>query len=291
MRPKLHNLNALEAVMANKWDRSACELYLNTVIPPVCPNEYGFRSGNRGTHGSRSMMLPALRQLLEANPVETTYEEYRTSIIEENILGKDTASTRFWTWKKLRELYGLNPQLAVFRCFRRLWENDPNGRPLLAVLCACARDPLLRMSTPVILNAPHGSIVTPQDFSQAIRKANPDRFSPTNLKAIGSRTCSSWTQSGHLTGNKVRKRTRPVVTPEAMAYALVLGRLCGVRGPLLFRTFWTALLAAQVEELFGLAAAASQRGWINLKRAGSVVEVGFSKLLTPEEEEVLRELH
>ncbi len=237
------------------------------------------------------MMLPALHQLLEANPVETTYEEYRTSIMEENILGKDTASSRLWTWKKLRELYGLDPRLAVFRCLRRLWENDSDGRPLLVVLCACARDPLLRMSASVILKAPLGSIVTPRNFSQVIREAAPDRFSPINLRAIGNRTCSSWTQSGHLIGSKSRKRTRPVVTPEATAYALLLGRLCGARGPLLFRTFWTALLDAPVEELFDLAAAASQRRWIDLKRAGSVVEVGFSKLLTAEEEEALREPH
>lgn len=250
---------------------------------------FGFRTGQRGTHGSRSIMLVDLRHLLDATTADSTYEGYRSAIMEENVLGKGTASTRLWSWKKLRELYGLDPHLAAFRCFRQLWDNDSEGRPLLAVLCACARDPLLRISASVIFKAPIDSVVTPGDFERAIQETVPDRFSPTNLKAIGNRTCSSWTQSGHLAGGKVRKRTRPVVTSEAVAYALVLGRLTGARGQLLFSTFWTALLDAPSEALFDLAAAASQRGWIDLRRAGSVVEVGFSKLLTPEEEEALRE--
>jgi hypothetical protein len=234
-------------------------------------------------------MLADLQQLLDATPVAAAYEDYRSAIMQENVLGKGTASTRLWSWKKLRELYGLNPELAVFRCLRQLWEADPEGQPMLAVLCACARDPLLRMSAATILKSPEGTELGPEDFSRAIADAAPDRFSPTNLKAIGNRTCSSWTQSGHLRGKKVRTRVRPVGTPETIAYALVLARLAGQRGQLLFSSFWTALLDTPTDRLFELAATASQRGWIDLRRAGSVVEVGFSKLLTPEEEETLRE--
>src|SRR6266508_3480066 len=120
---------------------------------------FGFRCGERGTHGSRSIMLADLRQLLAATPIGAAYDDYRVAIMENNVLGKGTASTRLWSWKKLRELYALDPSLAVFRCFRQLWEADVPGRPLLAVLCACARDPLLRMSAVVILQAPVGSVV------------------------------------------------------------------------------------------------------------------------------------
>jgi hypothetical protein len=145
------------------------------------------------------------------------------------------------------------------------------------------------MSARVIFNAPIGSIVGPADFGEAIQKAAPDRFSSTNLKAIGNRTCSSWTQSGHLAGEKIRTRSHPILSPNALAYALVLGRLTGTRGPLLFSTFWATLLDAPRDDLFQLAAVASQRGQIDLRRAGSVVEVGFSKLLMSEEEEALHE--
>jgi hypothetical protein len=234
-------------------------------------------------------MLAELRRLLDVNPVDATHEEYRTSIIAENVLGKGTASARLWSWKKLRELYGLDPRKAVFRCLRALWDNDLGGRPLLAVLCASARDPLLRMSARVILKAPVDSVVTSEEFAQAIHEAAPDRFKAGTLRSIGQNLYASWTQSGHLAGGRIRRRRHPVVTPEATGYALVLGRLTGARGQLLFSTFWAGLLDAPTERLFELAAGASRRGWIDLRRAGSVVEVRFPKLLTPDEEEAARE--
>ncbi len=253
------------------------------------PARFGFRSGERGTHASRSIMLADLGQLLAATPAGATRDDYRVAILDENALGKGTASTRLWSWKKLRELYGLDPRLAVFRCFRQLWEVDSAGRPLLATLCACARDPLLRTSAAVVLHSPLGSVVSYGDFAQAMAQANPDRFSPKTLRSMGQNLYSSWAQSGHLAGVKARKRAHPILSPEAVVYALVLGRLAGARGQLLFSTFWTALLYAPAETLYELAAVASQRGRIDLRRVGSVVDVGFPRLLTPEDEVALRE--
>lgn len=250
---------------------------------------FGFRSGERGTHASRSIMLADLSQLLSSTAPGAAHQDYRLAILENNVLGKATASTRLWSWKKLRELYGLDPHLAVFRCFRQLWEADSAGRPLLALLCASARDPLLRMSAEVILEAPLGSAVSSGDFAKAMKETFPDRFSSESLEALGIRLAASWTQSGHLTAGKIRKRARPVVSPEAAVYALFLGRLTGARGPLLFSTFWTALLDVPEETLHDLATRASRRAWIDLRRAGTVVEVGFPKLLLREEEEALRE--
>src|SRR5437016_3930716 len=126
-------------------------MFDGTVHEKTRSTQFGFRYGERGTHGSRSMMLPELRQLLASTAIDAAYEDYRAAIMEENVLGKGTASTRLWSWKKLRELYGLHPSLAVFRCFRHLWRTDSAGRPLLAILCACARDPLLKASAAVIL--------------------------------------------------------------------------------------------------------------------------------------------
>lgn len=253
------------------------------------PDRFGFRSGDRGTHGSRSMMLTDLQALLAATPADTSYDGYRIAIMDENVLGKPTASTRLWAWKKLRELYSLDRRVPIFRCLRTLWDRDTTGRPILALLCASARDPLLRLSSPVITAAPIGTAVTSQELASAIQATVPDRFSPTNLKAMGSRLLATWTQAGHLSEGRVRRRTRPVVSPEDVAYALLLGRLAGARGPLLFSTFWCSLLGAAQEDLFSLAAAAARVGWLDLRRAGSVAEVGFTHLLAREELEALRE--
>ncbi len=261
----------------------------HTAPAAALPARFGFRSGERGTHASRSIMLADLSQLLASTPASATRDDYRAAILDENALGKGTASTRLWSWKKLRELYGLDPRLAVFRCFRQLWEVDSAGRPLLAILCACARDPLLRTSATLILQTPLGSALSSGDFAQAMAQAAPDRFSPKTLQSIGRNLLASWTQSGHLSGGKTRQRIHPNLSPEAVVYALALGRLAGARGQLLFSTFWTALLDAPAEALYDLAAVASQRGSIDLRRIGSVVDVGFPRLLTPEEEVALRE--
>lgn len=228
-------------------------------------------------------MISDLQRLLEANPPDTAPEKYRISIFEDNVLGKRTSSTRLWSWWKLRALYGLDPRLAVFRCFRQLWDSDSRGRPILALLCACARDPLLRVSSSVILMAPIDSVVTSEDFMRHIKEATPDRFKATTLRSMSRNLVSTWTQSGYLREGKVRRRAHPIITPEATAYALVLGRLAGVRGQLLFTTLWAALLDTSTERLYELAALASQRGCIDLRRAGTVVDVGFSKLLTEDE--------
>ena len=152
-------------------------------------------------------------------------------------------------------------------------------------------DPLLRMGAPAILRAPIDAVIAPDDFSRVIQESAPDRFSPINLQAIGSRMSSSWLQSGHLSGGKVRKRSHPRLSPESTVYALLLGRLAGARGPRLFSTFWTTVLDAPMETIYDLTTEASRRGLVDFRRVGSVVDVGFSRLLTAGEEEALHESH
>lgn len=232
-------------------------------------------------------MLAELRGVLVAPRSDATADDYRHAILEDNAAGKGTASTRLWTFKKLRELYGLDPRLAVFRCLRQLWDSDPVGRPVLAVLCACARDPILRASARVIAEAPLASVVTADDFRDAIRAGTPDRFTPKTLRSVGGNLIATWTQSGHLIGTKTRRRAAPTITPEVISYALVLGRLTGARGPRLFSTPWTELLGLSENTLHDMAAHASRQGWIDFRRVGSVVDVGFTRLLTPAELELL----
>lgn len=235
----------------------------------------GFRLGQRGTHGSRSMMLEDLEQVMAVVAPDATYEDFETAIFEENVLGKKTKSNSKWTWKKLRELYGLNRKLPIFAFLQELWYGDEESHPLLAILCACARDPILRGSTSVILSATAGDPVDKQAFEDWIEEEMPDRFSDTNRSAIASRLRSSWTQSGHLTGGRERLRQNVDPTPRAAAYALFLGHLAGGRGQLLFRMLWPSLLDSTEEELMELAAQAAKRSLLDFRRTGTVVQVTF----------------
>jgi hypothetical protein len=156
---------------------------------------------------------------------------------------------------------------------------EERGRPLLACLCAHARDPLLRSTTDLVLNKKTGDIVSIEEIEQVIITAKPGRFGDKTLLSTSQNIASSWSQSGHLSGKIKKVRSKATPTPSSVAYALVLGYMTGVRGYNLFNTYWTRLLDASQTELDGLAFEASKKGWIDYKRIGDIVEVKFSMLL------------
>mgnify|MGYP000963277099 CR=1 FL=1 len=69
----------------------------------------GFRFGDKGTHTSRTIMLSELTQVMMAVPPSPQRADYISSVIEDNCLGKPTASTRRLTLQRLSELYALDP--------------------------------------------------------------------------------------------------------------------------------------------------------------------------------------
>lgn len=250
------------------------------------PVEFGFRNGDRGTMSSRTIMLAELSAVLGLEGLHTKADFFR-AINEENVLGKKTASARRLTAKHLSELYALDDGVPVFRLLRLFWGAQREGRPLLALLCAAARDPLLRMTAGLILKAGQGEAVPTERIEGFVRARAGERFSDVTLSSIARNVSSSWRQSGHLTGVRVKTRSRPELSPASAAYALLLGYLCGARGPALFETFWASLLDAPEHLLREAARAAARRGWMNFRAAGEVVEVDFAPVLTRRETESL----
>ena len=228
------------------------------------------------------MMLSELRLLLGACPVSSGQEDYRVAIVQDNVLLKKTQSTRRESFRRLRELYAVKPQALLFRALRDTWDMDMQAQPLLALLCAVARDPLLRATAELILSTPQGDIVTPQQISEAARSNFPGRFNPTMLANIGRHAASSWQQSGHLAGRLTKVRSRAECGPAAVAYALLMGYLCGDRGEALFETLWRRLLDAPAHVLHDQAFVASQQGWIEYRHSGMVTEISFRHLLRME---------
>jgi hypothetical protein len=229
-------------------------------------------------------MLRELRQLLAATPRDATYDDYRQAIVEENVLGKRTMATRKESFRRLRELYALSLDVPLFRALRDLWDANPDAQPMLALLCASARDPILRASADMILGTPEGERVTPQMIEEATAEAFPGRYNATMLANIGRHAASSWQQSGHLQGRAIKTRARASAHPESTTYGLLLGHLTGAGGERLFGTPWAALLDAQGRFLREQARAAARQGWLDFKSLGGVTEIGFSYLLRDREE-------
>jgi len=254
------------------------------------PGEWGFRSGQKGVHNTRTMMLADLEVLLDEVPATASKADYRSAVVDENLLAKNTHSTRRYTAQRLAELYGLDPEIPVFRTFRHYWGVAcEQGRPLLAMLLALARDPILRLTADPILSMGVGESFEKTVLQKVLVAETGDRFSETSIKKISRMTGSSWTQSGHLEGRYNKTRQHPVCTAANTAYALLLGYMTGVRGALLFDTFWTRVLDAGDHDVHERAKAASRRSLLTYRNAGGVIEVDFSMILTQDEQELTRE--
>ena len=233
----------------------------------------GFRFGDRGSHSSRTIMLVELGELLAAVPETAPASAYTEAVLEENALGKPTAAARRHDRQHLRELYGCDPRLPLFRVLRRLWETDEPGRPLLALLAALARDPVLRATAPAVLQLPVGAELVRGVFLEAIRVGTGDRFNDAVLDKVARNAASSWSRSGHLTGRmrKLRRRVEP--TPGALALAIWLGEREGTGGASLLGTRWARVLDRNPGELRELAAAAGRGGLLEVLSGGGVLEI------------------
>ncbi len=253
-------------------------------------SRFGFRNGRGGAHSARTMMLDELRALLSfADDSYAPREAYVNGIDIDNCLGKRSAKTRKITARHLIELYALDPNITLFRSLLFFWNRDEAGKPLLALICAYARDPLLRMSAPYVLVLEPGERVSREALEQFLDWEQPGRFSKATLKSTAQNINSTWTQSGHLIGKVKKLRTRANATAGSTAYALFLGYLEGIRGEGLFSSEYAKLLDCSADRAIELAEEASRRGWIVMKRVGKVIEVVFPQLLTGQEMEWISE--
>ena len=247
---------------------------------PRSAEAFGLRVDTTGTHLSSTLKLKDLQVLLTAvhTSPAITMSDYKAAVIDQNVLAKPTANARRISYLRLRELYGLDPGLLIFRSLRDLWEADETAQPELALICSTARDPILRAITPYILEIPIGSQVTTQGISEEAETQFPGKFQPSSRDRLGRNAAASWRMAGLLSGKQKKYRTRLSGRPTSVAYALLLGDLCGRRGQRLFSTVWTSILSPSSHELTELAVAASQQGWIEYRASGDVVEVSFRHL-------------
>jgi hypothetical protein len=262
----------------------------NTTAKQQNLQRFGFRYGRAGAHSSRTIMLAELRALLTyVDDPAAPKSVYQEAIQVANCLAKRSIKTRSLTYHHLVDFYTLDPDCLLFRALSYFWQRDPDGQPLLAALCAYARDPVFRAATPFILASPEGATVSRQALEAFIDDQEAGRFSPATLKSTAQNINASLTQAGHLSGrvHKIRARAQP--TPGSIAFGLLLGYLTNLRGEMLFRSEYIQWQGCSFESAIELAQDASRRGWISLKRIGQVVEVVFPNLITAQEMELLRE--
>src|ERR1035441_8930226 len=183
---------------------------------------FGFKFSSGGAHISRTMMLTELGTVFADVPKGSGAADYRDAILQRNVLGKTTDSTRRESLRRLRELYALDEATAIFGLLRKLHTVDTASLPLLAVQVAWARDPLLRATTPPVTDASEGERVETAGLAQALEAAYPNQYSDLSQSQTARHAASSWTQSGHLVGRakKIRQRVKPSAVAVTMAFFL-----------------------------------------------------------------------
>ena len=217
VRPRWLKRQLTEVVAKlNKMDDQATSRVFPGTEAATFPESLGFRSGSMSVHTSRTMMLEELGLVLDRVSQIARKGEYELAIVEQNILGKPTRTTRQRTVRRLTELYALDPSCPIFRMLRRYWSVDTAGRPMLAFLTAAARDPLLRDMTPYVLSVPAGETVGSEQVGSQLAEKYPARFQATTNRSTAQNLASSWTQAGFLRGKIHKTRVRPQVTPVVL---------------------------------------------------------------------------
>ncbi len=235
-----------------------------------------------GAHTSRTMLFSELSLVLARCDPTSSLAQYREAVIEDNVTGKQSLSSRQRTFRYLRELYALDLNIPEFRAFLRLWRREKDGRPTCALLLAASRDSLLLATGGTVTGSSEGKAITSDDLAEAVEARYPGSYSP-NIKAkIGRNTLSSWTQAGYLArisrgGPALRSEVNP--SPAAVAMAIVIGARRGLSGERLFSSEFAHLLDAPNRTLHDRAYDASRKGWLEYRSLGNVTEVDLSKLL------------
>ena len=242
-----------------------------------------------GTNTSHTILVGELSILLRALDSRAEFEDYEHAVLNENILGKRTTAGRLRALRYLKELYLLRSDSVLFRTLRELWPNAAEGQPLLAGLCAMARDSVFRASSSVILETHPGDQVTSQDLAEAVQRAFPDSYSETTLAKIGRNTFSSWEQCGHLESDgrnrKVRCRARG--TSADVVFATLLGYLEGLRGASLLESNWAKITDLPQSKTLEFAELSSRNNLLDFRQSGGIVDLNFSHLLRPMEGQML----
>lgn len=241
--------------------------------------DFGGSNSYSGASTSRTLMLKELTLLLASVPSDASRNDYRHAVIDENVLLKPSASTRSKTYSYLRDRFALDPAVPIFQVLRLLWDRDQAGQPLMALLVAAFRDPVLRATVPLIIDRQPDQVVPSRDLGRAIDAAYSDKLNSATLKTTAERAVSSYRQSGHLWGRSNCKRQRVSPTPGSTTIALLLATLGGGGGKALLESDWVALLDSPGEMILSEARVAASRGWLELRHAGDVLEITFHKLL------------
>ena len=238
----------------------------------------GFTSGKNGAHSARTLMLEEIMTLLMQAGVGREKREYAQAVNDRNVLSKSTVSSRKRTFEHLVSLYALDRNLSTFRLLCHFWELDSQGRALIVLVAARARDPLMELGTGFILALSAGEKFERAAFERFIGEQFPERFSEKTRRSLAQNIASTFTQTGFLEGKIHKVRRQPKISVGAVALSLALSKLAGFHGISAWESPWSRILGLSANAADEAAREASRRGWIDYRRIGEVASLSFWRL-------------
>ncbi len=245
---------------------------VNWLLPSVdhtSLSSFGIKVTGGGPHQSKTMMLTDLSALFASGRID----DPAGAIVGDNLLGKPSTRAREAALYRLHQLYGIGGEDPIWRVLRSLWNRTNSERPLLALLAALARDPMLRDGAAAVLDASPGERVRWPAIAATFEAANPNRIGEKMAKSLAQNAASSWTQAGFLKGAVRKERVRSSATPTVAAYAALIASLCGFGGQRLLECRWMDVLDRPIEGRLALLRQAEGLGLVRLRSAGDVLEV------------------
>ena len=235
----------------------------------------GIKAGGGGPHQSKTMMLAEFTDLMAAGAADRADD----AILRDNLLGKPSVRARQAALYRLRQLYGVGEACPICAVLHRLWDRDRDGRPMLALFCALARDPTLRDGATAVLDAALGERVRWPAIAGAFEARHPGRLGEEMAKSLAQHAASTWTQAGFLKGAVRKERVRAKPTPTVAAYAAVLASLCGFGGMRLVESRWLDVLDRPIADRLALLRRAEGLGLARVRTVGDVMEIDIRGVL------------
>jgi hypothetical protein len=251
----------------------------------------GFYRATTGAHMARSMMLEELTLLIRGTRENASKDALQKAVVEENLLGKPTASSREKSFTHLRRAYGLNIDTPLWRVLRQFAKQESQALPLMALVLVHSRDLQLRKSFELISTLRLGEALPRTRMEECLEQAFPGKYSKAMKTSTAQNVNTTWTVTGHLEGHSHKHRSRPKPHWLATTYAMFVGYLAGVRGQVLLDSVYARLVGADPLTAADHLAIASGRGLIRFRSSGGVVETDFSNLLQPAEQLLLHGPH
>ena len=172
------------------------------------------------------------------------------------------------------------------------WGRFESSRPLLSLLLALARDPLLRATARAVIATPIGHEFGRQAMKDDLAAAVEHRLNDATLDTVVRNSLLVLDTVRSLEGPEQEDQT----SRRGVARSNGLRTAAGVRGGAvavncLFETPWVAILDAYPGTLPDLAVDAGRLGLIEFKHSGQIVDVSFPRTYSGRERGLLHEPH